>query len=199
MTIHSAKGLEFDAVFVAGVEEGILPSDKARDKADIEEERRLLYVAITRARQYCLLSYATRRMINGSTMASAPSRFLLDISWDYLRPLTGTRLKKHAEARTPHYQVPFNVPPINNNPAPKPAPSAPAPSAPVAATQVASDLTVHVVDEIKPGMRIFHNPFGEGTVVGIDTSGVDAKISVDFDGTKRTLLLKFARFKILSQ
>ena len=69
MTIHSAKGLEFGAVFVVGVEEEIIPSVKSKfDAAQIEEERRLMYVAITRAKQFCMLSFAGKRMINGQQM-----------------------------------------------------------------------------------------------------------------------------------
>ncbi len=85
MTMHSAKGLEFDFVFVVGVEENLLPSLMAVAEGNVEEERRLLYVAITRAKSECSLSYAKSRFLNGQTMFSKPSRFIEDIDMKYLR------------------------------------------------------------------------------------------------------------------
>ena len=90
MTIHSAKGLEFDCVFVVGVEENLLPSQMCRSNADIEEERRLMYVAITRARKFCMISYARQRTVNGQSGSVIPSRFISDIDRRFLRMMTGT-------------------------------------------------------------------------------------------------------------
>lgn len=84
MTIHAAKGLEYECIFVVGVEDGLIPGNRAYSEADIEEERRLLYVAITRAKEICTLSYAGSRFMNGQHMFSKPSRFISDISDEYL-------------------------------------------------------------------------------------------------------------------
>ncbi|MCQ2338382.1 MAG: UvrD-helicase domain-containing protein [Paludibacteraceae bacterium] len=84
MTIHSAKGEEFDVIFVSGVEENLLPGMKPLSPSEIEEERRLLYVAITRAKESCFISFAQSRFINGQRMFSEPSRFIQDIDAEYL-------------------------------------------------------------------------------------------------------------------
>lgn len=90
MTVHAAKGLEFDNVFIVGVEEELFPSARASDSpSEIEEERRLLYVAITRARRYCMISYASQRFRNGQTLFTRPSRFIGDIDPAYIHFSTG--------------------------------------------------------------------------------------------------------------
>ncbi|MDE6116087.1 MAG: UvrD-helicase domain-containing protein, partial [Duncaniella sp.] len=90
MTVHAAKGLEFNNIFVVGVEEELFPSAMAQDSpAQIEEERRLLYVALTRARKFCMISYAASRFRNGQTMSCRPSRFLGDIDRQYLKLSAG--------------------------------------------------------------------------------------------------------------
>jgi DNA helicase-2/ATP-dependent DNA helicase PcrA len=80
MTLHGSKGLEFEVVFLVGVEEGILPHSRSMiEESDIEEERRLCYVGITRAKDYLFISYATKRLFFGKSSLNEPSRFLLDI------------------------------------------------------------------------------------------------------------------------
>ena len=86
MTIHAAKGLEFDDVYVVGLEEGLFPSILSAEEENIEEERRLLYVALTRAKEYCSISFARYRAINGMTEYMIPSRFLRDLDMRYLNP-----------------------------------------------------------------------------------------------------------------
>ncbi|MCC8117583.1 MAG: UvrD-helicase domain-containing protein [Bacteroidales bacterium] len=91
MTIHAAKGLEFGNVFIVGVEEELLPSAMSMEHPwEVEEERRLLYVAITRAKRFCMMSYATSRFRNGQTVTSKPSRFLADIDRKWLHFAMGT-------------------------------------------------------------------------------------------------------------
>lgn len=86
MTVHAAKGLEFKHIYVVGVEEELFPSAMSIDSmAQIEEERRLLYVAITRAKETCVMTYATSRFRNGQTVMTRPSRFLADIDQRYMR------------------------------------------------------------------------------------------------------------------
>lgn len=93
MTMHAAKGLEFSNVFIVGVEEDLIPSSMSSDTFEgVEEERRLLYVAITRAKRFCMLSYASSRFRNGQTCTCSPSRFIRDIDTQYLLPVSGTTI-----------------------------------------------------------------------------------------------------------
>ncbi len=196
MTIHSAKGLEYDSVFLAGCEEELLPSAMSRSPQEVEEERRLMYVAITRAKRFCMISFAQQRTVQGKTVKTAPSRFLSDIDPSYLRMMTGTNIRTTRRPRPA-------VEPATARPAatasrplvmptrPAPAPARPAPGAP-------TDMKVHKAAELQTDMRVQHSTFGAGTIVNIDTQATDDRISVRFaDGTVRTLLLKFAKFKIL--
>lgn len=209
MTIHSAKGLEFGAVFITGVEENLLPSDKSRTPSDIEEERRLLYVAITRAKKFCMMSYAARRMVNGQTNYTAPSRFIQDIDPRYLRPMHGTQL---APRRAPQpktfgadsaFSGRFASPaqtPITRPEETKIHTAIGASPATAGRTAAYSgEFSVHSSGELRTGQRIQHSTFGLGVIRDIDTSREEHRITVEFsDGKKRLLLLKFARFKILS-
>jgi DNA helicase-2/ATP-dependent DNA helicase PcrA len=93
MTVHSAKGLEFDAVFISGLEEGLFPHDNSLDEADgVEEERRLMYVALTRARRRLYLSHAQTRMLHGQTRYNIASRFLREIPEHLVRRVNGARM-----------------------------------------------------------------------------------------------------------
>ncbi|MBD5373458.1 MAG: UvrD-helicase domain-containing protein [Bacteroides sp.] len=181
MTAHAAKGLEFNNVFVVGVEEDLFPSSMANSTPrEIEEERRLLYVAITRAKRFCMLSYATNRFRNGQTVWPSPSRFLRDIDPQYL---------SHPTAQT------IDDDPIPQAPSLKPYSSYKSyksynsePTAPRQPEQDAPEV----------GAKIEHPKFGRGTVTSVDTSQPDTRITVNFEtaGT-RTLLLKYAKFTIL--
>lgn len=177
MTAHAAKGLEFNNVFVVGVEEDLFPSAMACGSLrEIEEERRLLYVAITRARNFCMLSYANTRFRNGQTVMPRPSRFLQDIDSRFMKKLSDSQPTASDFPVRPTFKR-LNFEPVQEKPERSDAP-------------VRSDLT--------PGTRIEHLKFGQGTIVSIDNSMSDTRITVDFDnaGTK-TLLLKFARFTVL--
>lgn len=88
MTVHAAKGLEFHSVFISGLEEGLFPHENSRNEPDgLEEERRLMYVAMTRARQRLYLSYAESRMLHGQVRVNIPSRFIDEIPQDLLKRL----------------------------------------------------------------------------------------------------------------
>lgn len=210
MTIHSAKGLEFEGVFVVGVEENLLPSAMSAHSArEIEEERRLMYVAITRAKRFCMVSYARKRTVNGKTEQTFPSRFLRDISPKYLRLMTGSSLEgaprpasgmtlsstsSFADASVSRPQPASAIPPALRRAATDaPKPKAQAPVAP-------GGFSTHGAAELSEGQRIEHPNFGLGVIRQVDTSRTDDRIVVEFsgDGQRRTLLLKFARFKILS-
>ena len=194
MTIHAAKGLEFDNVFVVGVEEELLPSSMCRGPQDVEEERRLMYVAITRARNFCMLSFARQRMVNGMTRPSTPSRFISEIDLRYIQPVAGTRLPSSSPRRRP-------VAADYGGKAPS---SLSHPNQPIRhsestpAVQSTTGIAIHSSAELSIGMRIEHPRFGCGTITSINTDDVDHKIIVRFaTGEERKLLLKFARFRIL--
>ncbi|MBR6853418.1 MAG: UvrD-helicase domain-containing protein [Prevotella sp.] len=210
MTIHAAKGLEFPTVFVVGLEENIFPSPMCTNSMrELEEERRLLYVAITRAEKHCILTCAQNRFRYGRMEYDTPSRFIRDIDPELLevhgeagsaesrktynnwmqnpRPVA-TQFKADPKPRAvaPRQQEkpvdPFgpNFKRVYNAVAPRPMASAPS----------ASDL--------HEGARIEHQRFGVGTVVRIEGTGENTKATVEFRnaGTKQ-LLLKFAKFKII--
>ena len=192
MTIHAAKGLEFKTVFVVGLEENIFPSPMCSDSMrGLEEERRLLYVAITRAEKHCFLTCAQNRFRYGRMEFDTPSRFIRDIDPRFLQ-IEGEksslpRIQPRIQPRsTPQpSQPPFSTVSLSSSPL-NPAPqSSPAPSS-------SSD------SPLQPGDRIEHTRFGVGEVIKMEGSGENCKATVVFrnSGTKQ-LLLKFARYKKL--
>ncbi len=206
MTIHSAKGLEFDAVFIVGVEENLLPSEmslRSQNAAqEIEEERRLMYVALTRAKLYCNISYAGQRQINGKFVQTFPSRFLHDIDGHYLRLMGGSRLgpRRYKPERKEYTYNDILTPaqPRKVTEVTKPRPVTFGGETRSIPTPASGEFSVHAPGELEKGQRIQHSVFGLGTVEKVDTSADEARLVVSFtDGEKRTLLLKFARFKIL--
>ena len=214
MTVHAAKGLEFKNVIIVGVEEDLFPSAmSAGSMYQIEEERRLLYVAITRAEVNCVITYATSRYHNGQTKSCVMSRFLRDIAPEYL--LMGSTNSTPMPSRKRTRWDDWDEEPVPEKPrhrtetqprstrqmptqSPRPAvPSRPAsPTPPPTAPN--GSFTIHTVEELSLGCEILHQRFGHGTVMSIDTNGSDPKIDVAFnDGQTRKLLLKFAKFEIL--
>lgn len=203
MTAHAAKGLEFNNVFIVGVEEDLFPSAMSNGTlSEIEEERRLLYVAITRARKFCMLSYASSRYRNGMTTMCSPSRFIRDINPQYLMLSSGTVLsapKPSFASYKSSYHTPAASPRTSTAPstvaAPKPMAFKPVSKA---SAPAASGTGIHTAGELNEGTVIEHTRFGRGTVTNVDTSQPDTRITVDFDNTgERVLLLKFARFSII--
>lgn len=192
MTIHSAKGLEFPVVYVAGMEENIFPSPMCTESQRLlEEERRLLYVAITRAEQHCTLTYARSRYRYGQMEFDTPSRFLRDIDASLIQVSGGTH--------TPPLRQPsFRRQSLSGSMAeqgqrkPQPAPSA----APVAAPRREAGTTGG--QYLTVGTAVYHERFGQGVVTDIEGEGESAKATVRFEnaGVKK-LLLKFARLKTL--
>lgn len=198
MTVHAAKGLEFNNVFIVGVEEDLFPSAMSNGSlAEIEEERRLLYVAITRAKNFCMISYASSRYRNGQTVMCSPSRFLRDINPQYLDLVSGANLNAprpsfESYRSSYHSAAPKSATTSRHTPARNTA------AAPHSAASPASADDKHNVSELAEGMRIEHSRFGNGTIMSVDTSQAEARITVEFDNTgSKLLLLKFARFKIL--
>lgn len=201
MTIHSAKGLEFGAVFVVGVEERLLPSEKCTANAEIEEERRLLYVAITRAKKFCMLSYASKRMVSGETRNSMRSRFIADISPKYMKGVMGTPLPSSPTPRTTVFanKRPSFIPQTQAEKNPEPIVHKTIGSTSAPASAQTGEFTIHSSSELRQGQRIQHSSFGLGVILTVDKSRPDHRIVVNFSSSgDKTLLLKFARFKLLS-
>ena len=199
MTVHSAKGLEFGTVFVVGMEENLFPSGMSSDSLRaLEEERRLFYVAITRAEKHCFLTFAKMRFRYGRTEFSEPSRFLKDIDMKYLKFQRNDNLSVASRGKT-DFPVREKVFPREEKIIPRITPTfAPrnlkrvgsVPHSPVGTSSVTAQLQV--------GQLIQHERFGIGEVTKVEGSGDNAKATIQFRnaGTKQ-LLLRFARFKVL--
>lgn len=224
MTVHAAKGLEFKNIIIVGVEEDLFPSSMSKDSLSaLEEERRLLYVAITRAMRTCVITYATSRYRNGETRTCQMSRFLRDIDQQYLQ-MSATSMSQGESFGSARRrwsddsdnwrdmdwtdEVPTvrrSEPRIQHRPTLSPTtPTTPPPGfkpvsrATAAPMNSSGKFTQHTVSELSEGCLIQHERFGQGVVTTIDESGADPKIVVNFNdvGTK-TMLLKFAKFQIL--
>lgn len=215
MTIHAAKGLEFNNVFVVGLEEDLFPSAMAKDEfRGLEEERRLFYVAITRAKEFCMITYAKSRFRNGQNNACNPSRFLRDIDTDYLnvnagvlgsggfgvlnRPETYTKelfdyssntRTTHPERSVERESTPLSQPRNESFGQPKFV------NARTATPKVSAGSNA---GEVGVGAIIKHERFGIGKVTAV-TGDVDSrKATVEFENSGvKQLLLKFARIEII--
>ncbi len=223
MTIHSAKGLEFNTVFVVGLEEGLFPSDMVSgNPREMEEERRLFYVAITRAKTHCYLSYAQCRFRYGQMEFSSPSRFLKDIDSKYLdkqQSMFSFRKSMEDEVSLPWQRKgglfgggerqessrPFRptIPSAKPVPSARPASSRfasiiPVSARPVSSVSQASASLPRGGEGLKEGNIILHNRFGRGEVLRVEGTGDNTKATVQFEnvGTKQ-LLLKFAKFEVI--
>lgn len=183
MTIHASKGLEFSNVFVVGVEDKLLPSSMSEGPEQIEEERRLFYVAITRAKKFCMLSYATTRFLNGQTVISRPSPFLKDIDKKYLRYLYGSSAPKSDSFKT------------NNTPI---SPFRQEYAKAAKAVTQNKEGAQYSLEQLSVGMRIVHPKFGNGEIVNLVNNDIGDIAIVKFDNQpgNTKLLLKYARFKI---
>jgi DNA helicase-2/ATP-dependent DNA helicase PcrA len=174
MTVHSSKGLEFDCVFITGIEEGLFPHENSMsDRDGLEEERRLMYVAITRARKRLYLSHSQTRMLHGQTRYNLKSRFFEELPESALKWITPKQpgfkpgYATHAGASgaysagsrgtfgTDYAKYAAAAPPV---PVQKAAPS----------------------HGIRAGMKVFHAKFGEGTVQTLEGVGDDARAQINF-------------------
>ena len=218
MTLHSAKGLEFPVVFLVGMEEGIFPGYKSiGEPKELEEERRLCYVGITRAKQYLFLTCAKQRTIFGSTTYNSPSRFLTEIPEEYLNGYEET-FKKNDEILYAEKSYKWEYGNYNKV---------------TTRTLKASDLdSINKVSEskknnvtsnytfrtpesflsnlnkkkentvdlsiYKAGVKVFHKKFGEGTINYVEEEGDDLKVDITFNkaGHKR-LMAKFANLEVI--
>ena len=177
MTLHSAKGLEFESVFLVGLEEGLSPHTRSLSRPEaLEEERRLLYVGMTRAMERLHLSWASSRQVFGQRRVSEPSRFLTEVPRERLEVTGETRItptwappRRPAGAPEPWRAAEINVPP-----------------------------TAAGLGEVKPGSRVRHPLFGVGTVVRREGAGDDLKLTVSFLGIgAKKLVARYAGLELL--
>ncbi|HEU0234161.1 MAG TPA: UvrD-helicase domain-containing protein [Gallionella sp.] len=171
MTVHSAKGLEFHTVFITGLEEGLFPHQNSqREDGGLDEERRLMYVAITRARRRLYLSFAQSRMLHGQVSYGTASSFLRELPEGLLHWLTPRFVaRKSFDSFLPA------------------ATSAPAPSFGGGAPSAHSSPW-------RIGQRVFHQKFGEGVITGVEGSGADARVQVNFKRAgSKWLALEYAK------
>lgn len=202
MTVHASKGLEFKHVFVVGMEENLFPSEMAlREVRGLEEERRLFYVAITRAEETCTLSYAKSRFKNGQTTPMRESRFFKDIDTRYLNIEGNARFQsdKSDESFDGFWSSMKKNKYTSENAYKKPSGGQRdfgKRFSPVADTSVPANLSEEA-QALSEGNVIAHERFGRGKVVSIEHIGHDKRAIVDFENVgEKTLLLKFARFRI---
>lgn len=193
MTIHSSKGLEFPHVYLVGLEENLFPSQMAlTSRTELEEERRLFYVAITRAMRTCTLSYATSRFQWGNLISSEPSRFLSEIPQQYLHFESPQRGEGRSLGNRHSFDEPFSGG-LNKRPSPpnmKSLSSLQRPSN--GGKSNSSDL------HLKVGYNVEHDRFGLGKVTHLEGQGADTKATIFFPrhGSK-TVLLRFANLKLV--
>lgn len=211
MTAHAAKGLEFSHVIIVGVEEELFPAAMSMESiADIEEERRLLYVAITRAKETCMITYAGSRFRNGQTVMTRPSRFLSDINPKYLQlgssvdlgnGETSSFINPKLNYTRNNISAAFNYGNLGDVLANKTT-GLRGSSRNRKTLKKISTETISPTDSYKgtvsPGTKIRHQKFGEGTVLSMDNISGEPSITVEFKsvGIKK-LLLKFAKFDII--
>lgn len=191
MTIHMAKGLEFKYVYICGLEEDLFPSQMMlSSRADLEEERRLFYVAITRAQKRLFFSYALTRYRFGRLKNCEPSRFLDDVDSGFIKLHTRSGALESAPPPSQYAKNLVNGIKKNITSAPPP-PKAIAYKAP-------RDFTPSDTSALQAGMKVEHPKFGFGTVVDMDLSGADRKAKIKFNEVgEKTLLLSFAKLRIV--
>ncbi len=194
MTLHAAKGLEFPVVFITGLEEGLFPISLATgDRAELEEERRLMYVGMTRAKQCLYLSSARSRYRQGERTSSVRSRFLDELDQGLLQMSGGSAYRTRPMVREAHRQ--------EEAPAPLPAKRRTGrrhdqetyASDPMPSYENESQESFHV----RVGLRVLHETFGSGRIVALKGLGEDARAVVEFESVgRKQLLLKYAHLQI---
>ena len=221
MTVHSSKGLEFPYVYVAGMEENIFPSGGwMASESEVEEERRLFYVAMTRAKKAVSFSFAQTRMRNGKHESNSPSRFVYEVDPQYIsNPLTKEReagevkresfgsWKKENYSSKPGYQYGRSSrPEVERRPASRPQPvqtrTEPTPirrpQAPAAHTPDA-DFEPTPILQLRAGQRVEHNRFGFGKILEITGNPADLKAKIAFDDHgEKILILKYAKIRVIN-
>ena len=202
MTIHSAKGLEFPTVFVVGLEENIFPSPMCvGTMRELEEERRLLYVAITRAEKHCILTCAQNRFRYGKMEYDTPSRFIKDIDPSLLRIEGGNHIQTSKYIDQPARSGPFRSQvQRSQNPRPVATQFMADPKPRLVPVRKEAPLPQSAIGNIglQEGNVIEHQRFGIGTVIKVEGTGENTKATVAFKNTgTKQLLLKFAKYTII--
>ena len=225
MTVHSSKGLEFPYVYVVGMEENIFPSGGwMASESEIEEERRLFYVAMTRAKKAVAFSFAQTRMRNGKHESNSPSRFVTEVDPAYIaNPLSrereegevrrqsfGTWKKDGGQGRSGYQYGQSSRPEVvRRTPGQSPRPAQPlqrrTEPTPVRRTQTvpqrvpAADFEPTPILELRVGQRVEHNRFGFGKILEISGSPADLKAKIAFDEHgEKILILKYAKIRVVN-
>jgi len=212
MTIHAAKGLEFPYVYVVGLEENLFPSQMAlSSRADLEEERRLFYVALTRAEKEVQLSYATSRYRWGNLIFCEPSRFIEEIDeqfLDYSVPqeaensfdVEKSNYFRNSTARNFNFKQKQNQVPSKSQPEEKVIPPHKKMVKITDAKRAVDPSFASAAEKIKEGVRVEHLRFGKGKVIKLEGKEAEKKASIIFDDVgEKQLLLKFAKLRVLKQ
>jgi len=212
MTIHGAKGLEFPYVNIVGMEENLFPSQLSlNSREEMEEERRLFYVAITRAEKRATLSYALSRYRWGQLSYCEPSRFIEEIDEQYLEMPSapaartaprGIDFSKERSGFSTGYSAPK---PRVQAPQETPTPVSPPPNfkkvsaaAPTNGPGLFDNSPHATADQIQPGVEVMHDKFGKGKVLSLEGDAPDIKATIFFPSAgQKQLLLKFAKLKVL--
>ncbi|MBO4688226.1 MAG: UvrD-helicase domain-containing protein [Clostridiales bacterium] len=206
MSIHSAKGLEFGSVYLVGCDETIFPSSRSVNDGDVEEERRLMYVAITRAKRKLTIISARSRMIFGKTQNMDPSMFVKEIPAQYLRAIANKRQEQPRTAVNPRYEREGRAASEGYYGSANRGGSGlsrsgtgsasggfvPRYQVPKANTSAGSDFTPQTISK---GMQVRHPRFGDGVVVSCEPVAGDALVCVDFDGLRKNMLLNKSGLK----
>ena len=213
MTIHSSKGLEFNQVFIVGLEEDLFPSAMSMNTRDeLEEERRLFYVALTRAEKKAYLTYALSRYRWGKLVDSEPSRFIEEIEDEFLdiitpieerriNPMLSADIFGDVEPNKIRFKKPTQ-PKFQKKVAKKKEPvnfEISAPKKLKKASEISSPKGANLFGgELAVGNRVKHLKFGRGEVLKMEGKGSDIKAEIDFEfGGKKKLLLRFAKLEIV--
>ena len=183
MTIHAAKGLEYNVVYIAGLEENLFPSPFCESERDLEEERRLFYVAITRAKDECHLSWSKQRFRNGQQLYQTQSRFIKEISPEYLSNKPSGSYNAPVRDSAAFFSAPHRMSRVDS---------------PALSVGSESCERTPITPPFPLGSRLRHATFGEGTLrEAYNENGLD-KLIVDFDKTgRKTMLQKFAKLELI--
>ena len=211
MTIHLSKGLEFPYVYIVGMEEDLFPSAKSiQTREELEEERRLFYVALTRAEKQAYLTYTEQRYRFGSLQEAEPSRFIEEIKETHLKYLTPTQslpnyrykplidrdIFGEGDKSKLRLQKPISgTPPAKNAPTADELPKL-RKLKPINTMSAANDKNLY--NELRVGARVQHERFGQGVVIALEGAGNDKKAQVNFDtGGLKNILLRFAKLTLI--
>lgn len=197
MSIHASKGLEFPVVFVVGLEEELFPiGGRGGEEVDLEEERRLFYVAITRAQKELFFSHARSRYKYGEEKTCLRSRFLDEVDKGVVRTETGATISQ----RTDRFKVTGSGYNVEYEPRAKPVtPLPPKPKPTLSSSSVSVEYDIADIHQLVTGARVYHDSFGAGKIISKEGNGPEAKLTVFFpEHGQKKLIIKFAKLRILN-